>query len=83
MPRNMNLEQNKVTISRLWFEFKRTSDEKCYYPCKKFKGLNNWRILIIIDQRHCRQHDHIEGGKDFHPLVNVDFELVEHGSVNI
>ena len=47
------------------------------------KGLKSQRILITTTRRHCRQHDHIEGGKDFFPLVNMDFQLVEHGGVNI
>ena len=83
MPNNMDLEQNKATIARLWSQFKRKGDGKCYCPYKKCKGLNNQIILITTAYRHCRQHDHIKGGKDFHPVVNVDFKLVEHGSVNI
>lgn len=83
MANKMNPKQNKETIARLWSRFKRNGDGKCYFPCKKCKGLKNRRILITTAQRHCRQHDHIEGGKDFFPLVNVDFELVVHGGVNI
>ena len=47
------------------------------------KGLKNWRILITIAQSHCRQHGHVEGGHNFHPLLNVGFLLEEHGGVNI
>ena len=72
-----------MKITRLWSHFKRKGDGKCYCPCKKCKGLKNQRILITTSQRHCRQHDHIEGGKNFCPLVNVNFELVEHGGVSI
>lgn len=67
----------------MWSQFKRKGDGKCYYPCKKCKGLKNQIILITIAQRHCRKHDHIKGGNDFCPLVNVDLKLVGHGGVNI
>ena len=52
-------------------------DRKCYWSHKKYNVLKNQRILIKKTQIHFRQHDHIEGGKNFCPLVNVDFQLVE------
>lgn len=78
----MNPEQNNETTARLWSQFRRKVD-KCNCPRKRCKGLKNRRILITIPQSHCRQHGHIEGGHNFHRLVNVDFQLEEHGGVNI
>ena len=69
-------------MAELWVQLYRKYD-KCYCSCKKCKGLKNQRILITIAQSHCRQHGHIEGGHNFHPLLNVDFLLEEHGGVNI
>ena len=66
----MNSKQNKVTIARLWSQFKRKGDGKCYFPCKIFKGLNRRRLLIKTVKRHCRETGHIEGGHDYHPLVS-------------
>ena len=78
----MNTEQNNETMAALWAQFRRKPD-KCYCPCKKCKGLKNRRILITTAQSHCRQHEHVEGSHNFHPLLNVDFLLEEHGGVNI
>ena len=78
----MNPEKNNETMVALWAQFRRKPN-KFYYPCKKCKGLKNQRILITTAQSHCRQHGHVEGGHDFHSLLNVDFLLEEHGGVNI
>ena len=82
MPNNMNLEQNNETIGRLRSQFRRKVD-KYNCPCKMCKGLKSQRIIITITQSHCRQHGHVEGGHDFHQLMNVDFQLEEHKGVHI
>ena len=79
---NMNPEQNNETMAALWAQFRRKPD-KCYCPCKKYKGLKNQIILITTAQSHCRQHGHVERGHNFFPLLNVYFLLEEHGGVNI
>ena len=47
-----------------------SKDRKCYFPCKKCKGLKIRRILIITAKRHCRTYGHVEDEHDYHPLVS-------------
>ena len=47
-----------------------SEDRKCYFPCKKCKGLKIRRILIITAKRHCRTYGHVEDEHDYHPLVS-------------
>lgn len=70
MSDNIREEQNNEIIARLWSNLKRKGDGKCYCPCQICKGLKTRRLLIKIAKKHCRQHGHIEGGHDYHPLVS-------------
>ena len=69
MSNNINEEQNRETITRLWSNLERKGDGKCYCPSKICKGLNCRRMLIKKVKRYCRENGHIEGGHDYHPLV--------------
>ena len=44
--------------------------EKCYFSCKRYKGLMIMWLLITIDKRHCRDYGHAEGRHGYHPLVS-------------
>lgn len=70
MSDNISEEQNKETTARLWSNLKRKGDGKCYCPCKICKGLKTRRLKIKTTKKNCRQHGHIEGGHDYHPLVS-------------
>ena len=71
MSNDINSQKNGETIARLWSNLKRKGDEKCYCPCKICKGLKTRRYLITTAKQHCRQHGHIKGRNEYHPLVSI------------
>jgi len=52
-----------------------SKDRKCYWPCKKFKGLKIRRLLITKTIKHCRYYGHAEGGHEYHPLVSYSLDV--------
>ena len=77
MPRNNDVighqdpaEQNRQLLARLWEGVERRGDGKCYCPCSQCRGFNTRRLLIKTAKRHCREHGHVEGGHEYHPLVS-------------
>jgi hypothetical protein len=63
----MNENDRKLAWLRAALEVR--CDGKCYYPCYACRGLQNRRLLITIDQKHCREKGHAEGGYEYRPLV--------------
>ena len=76
MPCNNNVtghqdpEQNRQLLARLWDGVERRGDGKCYCPCSRCRGFNKRRLLIATAKKHCREHGHVEGGHEYHPLVS-------------
>ena len=73
MQRNNNVtghqdpaKQNRQFLARLWDGVERRGDGKCYCPCSQCTR----RLLIKTTKRHCREHGHVEGGHEYHPLVS-------------
>ena len=63
----MNENDRKLAWLRATLEAR--GDGKCYFPCYDCRGLQNRRILITTDQKHCREKGHAEGGYEYRPLV--------------
>ena len=63
-------EQNRQLLARLWEGMERRGDGKCYCPRSQCRGFNTRRLLIKTAKRHCREHGHVEGGHEYHPLVS-------------
>jgi hypothetical protein len=42
-------------------------DGRCYFPCKKCKGIKRRRINRSTTRKHCLEHGHLEGGTNITP----------------
>ena len=69
-------EHNRQLISRLWDGVKRKGDGKCYCSCSQCRGFNRRILKISKTKRHCREHGHIEGGHEYHPLVSCSLYML-------
>ena len=76
MTRNNNVtghqdpEQNRQLLARLWDGVERRGDGKCYCPCSRCRGFNPRRLLIPTAKKNCREHGHVEGEHEYHPMVS-------------
>ena len=63
-------DQNHEFLAILWDVLKIKRDGKCYFPCSQCRGFKRRRIKITTTKKHCREHEHAEGGHEYHPFVS-------------
>ena len=68
-------EQNRELLSIFWVGVKRKGDGKCYFLCSQCRGFKRRRINITTAKIHCREHGHVEGGHEYHPLVSCSLHM--------
>ena len=64
-------ENNRQLLARLWDTAKWRGYGKCYCPCTQCRGFKRRRILITTTTKHCKEHGHAEGGKEYRPFVGL------------
>jgi hypothetical protein len=63
------MNENDKNLAWLRATLEARGDGKCYFPCYDCRGLQKKIRLITIDQIHCREKGHAEGGYEYRPLV--------------
>ena len=64
-------EHNRQFLAKIWDAVKRRGDCKCYCPCTQCRGFKRRIILISTSTKHCREHQHADGGNEYCPFVGL------------